>query len=166
MLILPPSVSSDVFARLRARVNHRWASSPTLPRHREPGPVDSSPTRTTPQPPTVQFVPSDHGRSSFIGQVRLDGTLVEAHGTPGDAADLNADDAIGGLFWQASWWSWSPVVQQRVRSAIERASLGEVVRYDETLRLRGNRLATIDVRWSPVVEADIVTALVCSAIMR
>ena len=45
-----------------------------------------------------------------------------------------------------------------------RAAAGDVIRYDDTVRIRGNRLITIDVSVGPRTDAGAVIALVCSAI--
>jgi two-component system CheB/CheR fusion protein len=78
--------------------------------------------------------------------------------------DLVRSSAFGHDFWEASLWSWSPVVQQRLRAAVERAATGDLVRYDETMRVRGNHLVTIDITLLPLPTPQGVSTIVCSII--
>lgn len=54
-----------------------------------------------------------------MGLLSLDGILLEANRMALAAADPDADDALGRPFWEATWWSWSPAVQQRLRDAVQ-----------------------------------------------
>jgi hypothetical protein len=56
---------------------------------------------------------------TFVGLLSLDGILLEANRMALAAADPDADDALGRPFWEATWWSWSPAVQQRLRDAVQ-----------------------------------------------
>ena len=101
---------------------------------------------------------------SFVGLLSRDGTLLDAGHKALDAIDLGSGQALGRPIWQASPWSWSPVVQQRLQDAVERAVAGEIIEYQETARIRGNKLITIDFRLVPLVEGAFVIALVASAL--
>jgi PAS domain-containing protein len=114
--------------------------------------------------PRSHVVRTARGLTSFVGLLALDGTLLEINQSAATPPELSASDALGRPFWTSSWWSWSPVVQQRVRDTVARVGAAEVVRYAETALVRRNQLITLDLAWAPLVKADVVTALICSAI--
>lgn len=90
----------------------------------------------------------------FVGVFSLDGRLIEANRAPLDAAGVRRADVIGKPFWETYWWSHSPAVQDRVRDALQRAARGEIVRYDEDVRIAGGSLMTIDVMFRPLRGPD------------
>jgi PAS domain-containing protein len=104
------------------------------------------------------------GLGGFVGLLSLDGSLLDADRGAFEAADLSVEEAVGRPFWDTACWSWSRSVQDRLRTAVGRAAAGDAIRYDETIRVRGNRLITIDVGLVPRIEAGVVVALVCSAV--
>jgi hypothetical protein len=98
------------------------------------------------------------GRPVFVGLLSPAGVLLD--GFPRQTgADGGPDD--GSRLWETPWWAWSPDVQQRLRSAVARAVMGELVRYDDTVRLAGNMLVTVDLTVSPVVTTSGITAVRC-----
>jgi PAS domain-containing protein len=148
---------AELMARLRGLAARR-ARRVVAPRHRQLARNDVAASKNTPQD-----WPAD-GPTGFIGLLSPDGTLLEADDGAFEAADLSVDEALGRPFWDTSCWSWSPVVQKRLRDAVTRAAAGDVIRYDDTIRLRGNHLITIDVSLVPRMDAGVVIAVVCSAI--
>ena len=66
----------------------------------------------------------------FVGLLKTDGTLIEANQTALKFAGLDESEILGKPFWETSWWSHSPELQQRLRKAIKRASSGEFDRFD------------------------------------
>ena len=104
------------------------------------------------------------GLASFVGLLSLDGTLLEANPMAVEATALSVDDALGRPCWEGAWWTWSADGQHRLGEAIRRAADGEVIRYDEQVRVAGGRIVTIDFSIVPVVEAGTVRALVSSAV--
>lgn len=89
----------------------------------------------------------------FVGLLSLDGRVLEANRAPLEAAGLAREDVIGKPCADAWWFSYSPEVQERLRGALARAARGEVVRYDETIRVAGGRFMAIDLMFSPLRDA-------------
>jgi PAS domain S-box-containing protein len=94
------------------------------------------------------------GTLAFVGVLRLDGTLLEANTTALAAADLARADVIGKKFWECDWWSHDPAVALKLQEAVARAAAGEVVRYDEVIRIRDNGRLTIDFMLTPYTAED------------
>jgi len=122
-----------------------------------------------PQGPTLparrsHTVLSAYGLNSFVGLLSLDGTLQDSNLSASPAPELSGCDALGHPFWDAAWWDWSPLVQQRLRTAVIRVAAGRVIRYNDTALVRRNQLITVDLAWAPVVRRGSVTALICSVI--
>lgn len=89
---------------------------------------------------------------AFAGIVAPDGVLQFANKTALDAGGLCAEDVVGKPFVDTYWVGWSQETQQRMRDALRRASEGEIVRYDDTLRMAGGTL--IDVEISIIAMRD------------
>jgi len=101
----------------------------------------------------------------FVGLLALDGTLIEANSAPLDAAGITRADVVGKLFWECPWWSWSPDVANRVKSAVEGAAKGEIVRYDAVVAVKNDQHMTIDFQVAPLYDAEgKITHLVPSGI--
>ncbi|WP_088288360.1 hypothetical protein [Kineosporia sp. A_224] len=66
--------------------------------------------------------------------------------------------------WDSPHWAWSPDVQDRMRAAVQRASVGEVVSYGDTMLTPGNMLVTVDLTVAPVVSPSGVSEIVCSVV--
>ena len=102
---------------------------------------------------------------AFAGIVSPDDILEFANKTALDAGGLVAEDVVGKPLVETYWLSWSPDVQQRMRNALKRAAAGEIVRYDETLRMANERF--IDTEISIIAMRDEhgnVTHLIPSAV--
>jgi len=100
---------------------------------------------------------------AFVGMIAPDGTLTEANQPPLAAAGLTRGDVIGKLFWDCHWWNYDPAVQDRLRAAFDRAARGEVVRYDETIRVANDVRIEIDLMLQPVIEAGRLLFVIPSA---
>jgi hypothetical protein len=107
---------------------------------------------------------SAYGLNSFVGQLSLDGTLEDSNLSASPLPELSGTDPLGYPFWDASWWSWSPLVQQRVREAVQRAAAGRVFCYSDTALVRRNQLISVDLAWVPLVRFGVAAALICSVI--
>jgi len=158
-------------ARIRREGLHEVVlPSPSIPRSQrlqyDPPTCAAGESRPGPQvlPPHSQVIRSASGLGSFVGLLSLDGVLQEADQTTSSTPQLTPDDALGHPFWQATWWSWSPLVQQRLRAAVAQVAAGQAIRYDETALIRGNQLITVDLALAPLIKGGEVTALICSAI--
>ena len=96
----------------------------------------------------------------LIGILGPDGTLLDANLTALQVVGLNKEDVIGRPFWDIYCWSYSTAVQSRLKTAINDASRGKPVRYEEDLLTRGNVIRTIDFTLKPVVNEDGETVLI------
>ena len=90
----------------------------------------------------------------FVGVFSTEGVVLEANRAPLEAASLKREDVIGRPFPETYWWSYSAAVQDRLRAALRRAAEGEVVRYDEVIRIANDRRLTIDSSFSPLRDAQ------------
>jgi PAS domain S-box-containing protein len=100
---------------------------------------------------------------AMIGVLAPDGTLITANRTSLESANLKIEDVEGKFFEECYWWSWSPEVQKRLREAIGKAATGQVIRYDEVIRVGEGKLRTIDFMLSPIKENGRITFLIPSA---
>jgi hypothetical protein len=114
--------------------------------------------------PLSHVIHTARGRTGFLGLLALDGTLLEADETTSPPPERNLHDTLDLPFWDASWWSWSPVVQQRLRDSVALVAAGRALRYHETALVGRTRLITVDLAWAPLVRSGAVTALRCSAV--
>lgn len=89
-----------------------------------------------------------------VGVLQPDGRLIYANRTSLQATGSPAREALGRRFDQAPPWSHSAAAQARVREALDRAAAGETVRYDETARLAGGELTTVDLQIAPMRDGD------------
>ncbi len=101
---------------------------------------------------------------TFAGLLDVDGIVLEANDYALKAAGLELVDVIGRPFWETYWWTHDRSVQDRLKAAIEEAGTGRTVRYDEVVRVAGDRFITLDFRLIPLVEDGTVTGLVPSGI--
>lgn len=91
---------------------------------------------------------------AFVGLLSPEGVLLDVNRAPLEMGGLRREDVIGKLVPDTYWYSHSPEAQSRVRSAIDRAALGETVRYDEIIRAAGDKRICIDVVFSPLRDSD------------
>lgn len=90
----------------------------------------------------------------FVGVLSPDGVLLDANAAPLEAAGLTPPDVIGKAFWDCYWWNYTPDVQDRLREACIRAASGELVRYDEQVRVAGGRIIWLDFQLAPLFNED------------
>jgi PAS domain S-box-containing protein len=86
----------------------------------------------------------------FIGLMHPDGTLIEANQAALDFGGVDASDVIGRKFWETSWWTLSPEIQQQLKDAIARAADGEFVRHEVEVRRFDGQPSVIDFSIKPV----------------
>ncbi|MFM9849063.1 MAG: PAS domain S-box protein [Hyphomicrobiaceae bacterium] len=94
------------------------------------------------------------GSLAFIGILEPDGTLMEANAPALLAGGIARDDVVGNKFWDCYWWSYDSGVADRLKQAVAQAAAGKIQRYDEFIRVAGDRRVTIDFMLSPVFTAD------------
>ncbi|MFB6251741.1 MAG: PAS domain S-box protein [Halobellus sp.] len=101
-----------------------------------------------------------NGTFSFTGLLEPDGTAVKINDAALEFGGFDREAIIGEPFDEASWWTHSAAVQDRLRDALDAAAAGEFVRYETDVRGTAG-LETIDFSVKPVTnEADEVTLLV------
>ncbi len=88
----------------------------------------------------------------FIGLLEPDGTMLEVNQTALSATDVGIEGIVGKPFWETPWWDISPEVKQRVREAVAKAAIGEVVRYEAEVLVAGGVVATIDFSLKPIKD--------------
>jgi two-component system, chemotaxis family, CheB/CheR fusion protein len=101
----------------------------------------------------------------FVGVLSPDGCLLQANRASLVDANLSADDVVGKPFWETYWWAHDEKVQQRLKDSLKKASFGEMVRYDEKVRLSEGTLVTMDFQLVPMKnEKDQVTHFIASGL--
>ncbi|MFH7030686.1 MAG: PAS domain S-box protein [Heteroscytonema crispum UTEX LB 1556] len=90
----------------------------------------------------------------FIGLMEPDGTLIEANQTALDFGGLTSEEVINRPFWEARWWTISPLTQAQLRNAIARAASGEFIRYEVDVLGAGDTVATIDFSIQPLEDEN------------
>jgi PAS domain S-box-containing protein len=86
---------------------------------------------------------------AFAAVLDLDGTVRFVNQRPLDMAGVGLEEVLGRPFVETSWWAHDPAVRDRLRSAIERARRGRVVRYDEQV-MTTHGLIWIDFNIAPL----------------
>jgi PAS domain S-box-containing protein len=101
------------------------------------------------------------GVFQFMGLTKLDGTLIEANLTALKFGGMQAEEAIGRLFWEVPGWRFSPTTRQLLKELTAKAAEGEFVRCEVELTGADNRLAVIDFSLMPIRnEHNDVTMLI------
>jgi PAS domain S-box-containing protein len=100
---------------------------------------------------------------TFVGMIAPDGTLTEANHAALAAAGLSRSDVIGKPFWDCYWWNYDPAVQERLRAGFDRAVRGEIVRYEETIRVGDDKRAVLDFVLKPVFDGERLRFVIPSA---
>lgn len=102
---------------------------------------------------------------AFVCVLSPEGTLLSVNAAPLKAAAIRAEDVVGKPLWECSWWAWSPVVQEQLRSAIARAGAGSPARYDAEIRVAGGALMSVDFMVAPMLDdASKLTHLIASGV--
>jgi PAS domain S-box-containing protein len=101
----------------------------------------------------------------FVALLQPDGTLIEVNQAALDFAKVSLLDVVNKPFWQTRWWIseerlitrlsltineiLSPV-QEQLKSAINQAARGELIRYEVDVWGGNNQVATIDFSLKPL----------------
>lgn len=102
---------------------------------------------------------------SFIGLLTPEGRLAEVNQRALNSASLSPETEGGRPFEETYWWSYSPAVQVQLRTAIQQAAQGRVVRYDVPMRVGENQFLVADFTLTPVRNSEgQVTHVVPSAV--
>jgi PAS domain S-box-containing protein len=90
----------------------------------------------------------------FIGLMRPDGILIEANRSALEFSGIAVADVRNKPFWETPWWSHSPELQQRLRTAVEKAAQGEFVRMEATHIGVDGELRWVDFSLKPVRDEN------------
>jgi PAS domain S-box-containing protein len=90
----------------------------------------------------------------FESLMDLDCNLLEANRASLEFAGLTLEDVRGKPIWESHWWNESPQRVERLKTACLEAARGKVVKYQEEIRGREDRRATIDFSIKPILDGD------------
>lgn len=88
----------------------------------------------------------------FIGLMTTDGILIKANQTALEFSGIEASSVLNKPFWQGPWWTHSPVLQEKLCQAVEKAARGEVVRFEATHVAKDGILHYVDFSLKPVKD--------------
>ncbi|QGJ69747.1 Hypothetical protein PBC10988_14340 [Planctomycetales bacterium 10988] len=102
---------------------------------------------------------------NFVAILEPDGTLLEVNQTAIDVAGMKREEALGKKFWDCYWWNFSDESVLRMKDAVQRASQGEIIRYDVEARVLNEQRITADFMLKPVTdETGKITYLIPSGV--
>jgi PAS domain S-box-containing protein len=105
------------------------------------------------------------GPSIFVGLLTPHGVVLEVSRSPLEGT-VPTNNIVGRPFAEIGWWNDLPEVQQQLRDAIERASLGEPSRFDLRACGHDKKFVDIDFTLRPLYdERGDVIFLVSSAVV-
>ena len=93
-----------------------------------------------------------HHAFQFIGIMSTEGVLLEANRSSLDAAGVLPSDVIGKRFWETPWWTHCEKQQIRLKLAIQRASFGEMDRFQATHFTSQGQMIYVDFSIKPVLD--------------
>ncbi len=91
---------------------------------------------------------------AFVGLLSPEGVLLDVNRAPLEMGGLRREDVLGKLVSETYWYTYSSDAQARVQAAIDRAAMGETVRYDELVRAAGDTRVYIDLFFCPLRDAN------------
>jgi PAS domain S-box-containing protein len=101
------------------------------------------------------------GMFQFMGVLTPEGIIIEANRTALDAIAVSLEDVAGKMFWATPWWTHSPLLQEQLKDAINRAAQGELVRFEAEHILADEKVVFVDFTLKPVFdEVGKVTMLI------
>lgn len=90
----------------------------------------------------------------FIGLMKTDGRLIEANRTSLKYAGITFEEVDGKFFWDTPWWSHSQEEQAKLKDAVKRANMGELVRFETTHPDPDGNIIYVDFSLKPVFGED------------
>lgn len=90
----------------------------------------------------------------FIGLLTTDGILLEANQSLLKFAGVTEQEVVGLPFWETDFWKISDSSRTNVQQAIQRAALGEFVRYEVELLGAEEIPITIDFSLKPIFHEE------------
>ncbi len=91
-----------------------------------------------------------NGAFGFVGLLTIDGIVLEANNTATIA--MGSAHIIGQPFVDTVWWNHSPALQLKLQDAIDRAALGERVRFESNHNLADGSHIVVDFSISPIFD--------------
>ncbi len=88
----------------------------------------------------------------FIGILDPGGKVIKANKTALDFAGIEEKDVEGKPFWDTIWWQHSKTSQERLRTAVVQAAMGEFIRFEDTHLTKDRDLHFFDVSIKPVMD--------------
>jgi len=96
----------------------------------------------------------------FIGLLNREGIVLEVNQTALEFGGHTAAEVVGRPFWETPWWSTSPEEQHRLKTALEQAAQGKLVRYEVDVRGKNHTTVTVDFSLKPVLNEQGETLLI------
>ncbi|MBB5031767.1 PAS domain S-box protein [Prosthecobacter vanneervenii] len=102
---------------------------------------------------------------TFVGLFTPEGRMLEVNHAPLELTGMQREQVIGQLLWETGWWSHSTEARDKIRSALERAAAGEIVRDDFEVLSQDGALLVVDAVFNPLRdEAGNITQVVASGV--
>jgi PAS domain S-box-containing protein len=92
-----------------------------------------------------------NGAFGFVGLLTVDGIVLEANQTA-TLAMGSTNNIIGQPFADTVWWNHDPRLQLKLQDAIERAALGELVRFESNHNLADGSHIIVDFSIGPIFD--------------
>ena len=86
----------------------------------------------------------------FVGLIGIDGRLRHVNDAALQRADIKREDIIGRPLADSPWFAHSESERARVRSALQSAAAGEIVREEFTVAMAADGLLTVEATFSPL----------------
>ncbi|WP_339377020.1 PAS domain-containing protein [Cyanothece sp. BG0011] len=88
----------------------------------------------------------------FIGLLDLEGNLLEVNQTALDYLEIEAKDVIGKPFWETPWWNYSANYQKELKTAIQQAKQGNIIRFETTHLTKNKKKIYLDFSLKPIKD--------------
>ena len=88
----------------------------------------------------------------LMGIIALDGTLIRANRTALEMIGVNEKDVAGKPFWDCPWWTHSSELQKKLRRSMEKAKLGDTVRFEAVHMSADGQERVVDFSINPVYD--------------
>ncbi len=97
-----------------------------------------------------------------IGLLKPDGEIILGNQTTIDFSGIPLEVAAGKFLWELPWWDTQDGnivgTLDRIKQAIQQASSGDVVRFEQTVRTPDSRQAILDVTIKPLLDDQGITS--------
>lgn len=90
----------------------------------------------------------------FIGVLDLEGRVIRANRAALALVGGDLETVANKPFWETLWWSNDITTQEKVRDAIEKAKLGETVRFESTHKDTKDQIHIVDFEIKPILNTN------------